>query len=211
MSTFTLNLSNRADTGKGASRRLRHANQIPAVIYGGGKDPQSLQMNHDDILKALEEEAIYTSILDVNIDGKVTKAVFKDIQRHAYKPKILHLDFQRVSDNEKIHMHIPIHFLGGDVAPGVKGGGQMTHNMNDIEVICLAKDLPEFIELDVSEMEIGDTKHISDLTLPAGVVSVELQHGADHDQPVVAINKSRGMTEDEVDGGDEEAPSEDAE
>ena len=115
MSNFTLNLTNRTDTGKGASRRLRHTNNIPAVIYGGGIDPQSLQMNHDDILKALADEAIYTSILDVNIDGKVTKAVFKDIQRHAYKPKVLHLDFLRVSANEKIHMHIPIHCLGGEM------------------------------------------------------------------------------------------------
>jgi len=211
MSNFTFNVSSRSDLGKGASRRLRHTNEIPAVIYGGGKDPQSLKLNHDDVIKSLENEAVYTSILDVNIDGTVEKAVIKDIQRHAYKPKVLHMDFQRVSDNEKIHMHVPIHFLGGEGAPGVKAGGQMTHNMNDVEVICLAKDLPEFIELDVSAMDIGDTMHISDLTLPAGVVSVELQHGADHDQPVVSVNKARGMKADEEDdagAGSEEASEE---
>ena len=209
MSNFTLNLTNRTDTGKGASRRLRHTNQIPAVIYGGEQEPQSLQMNHDDILKALADEAIYTSILDVNIDGKVTKAVFKDIQRHAYKPKVLHLDFFRVNENEKIHMHVPIHCLGGENSPGVKAGGQMNHNMSDIEVICLAKDLPEYLEIDVSNMDIGDTLHISDLTMPAGVVSAELSHGADHDQPIVAIHKSRAMTDDDA-ASDDAAPSEDA-
>ncbi len=207
MSTYTLNLSNRSDTGKGASRRLRHANLIPAVIYGGDEEPQALQMNHDDIIKALASEAIYTSIIDVNIDGKVTKAVIKDIQRHAYKPKVLHLDLLRVSQNEKIHMHVPIHCLGADIAPGVKAGGQMNHNMNDIEVICLAKDLPEYLELDVSAMKIGDTLHISDLPLPEGVVSAQLMHGPDHDQPIVAIHKSRGMTEDSADN---EAAQEDA-
>ena len=199
----TLNLTSRSDLGKGASRRLRHADQIPAVIYGGGQDPQPLQMAHNEIIKALEDEAIYTSVLDLNIDGKSVKAVIKDIQRHAYKPKVLHLDFQRISENEKIHMHVPIHFLGEENAPGLRAGGQMTHNMNDIEVICLAKDLPEFLELDVSGMNVGDTLHISDLTLPEGVVSVDLMHGADHDHAVVAIHKARGMKEDE--GNDEAA------
>jgi len=208
MSTFTLNLTSRSDLGKGASRRLRHTNNIPAVIYGGGIDPQSLQMNHDEIMRALEDEAIYTSIIDVNIDGKVTKAVFKDIQRHAYKPKVLHLDFLRVSANEKIHMHIPIHFLGEENAPGVKASGQVNHNLSDIEVICLGKNLPEFLELDVSAMNMGDTLHLSDIKLPEGVVSAELQHGAAHDQPVVAIHKSRATLDESDDAP--EAPEEPA-
>ena len=208
MSTFTLNLTSRSDLGKGASRRLRHTNNIPAVIYGGGIDPQSLQMNHDEIMRALEDEAIYTSIIDVNIDGKVTKAVFKDIQRHAYKPKVLHLDFLRVSANEKIHMHIPIHFLGEENAPGVKAGGQINHNLSDIEVICLGKNIPEFLELDVSALEMGETLHLSDIKLPEGVVSAELQHGAAHDQPVVAIHKSRATLDESDDAP--EAPEEPA-
>lgn len=197
MSNFTFNAESRSDIGKGASRRLRHANSVPAVIYGGNVDPQSLSLNHDDIIKSLEHEDVYTSILTVNIDGTANKAVIKDVQRHAYKPKVLHMDFQRVSENEKIHMHVPIHFLGGENSPGVKAGGQMTHNMSDIEVICLAKDLPSYLEIDVSAMNVGDTLHISDLTLPEGVVSVELSHGADHDQPIVAIHKSRGMSDEE--------------
>jgi len=203
---FTLNAQLRSDLGKGASRRLRHANSIPAVIYGTGKDPQSLTFNHNDIIKALEFEAFYTSILNINIDGSKTRAVVKDIQRHAYKPKVLHMDLQRVSDSEKIHMHVPIHFTGEDVAPGIKAGGQIVHNMNDVEVTCFAKDLPEFIELDISGLNVGESFHISDLTLPEGVTSIELSHGEDHDQPVVSIQKARGITTDEDTSESEEAP-----
>ena len=206
MSNFTFNAESRSDTGKGASRRLRHTNAIPAIIYGGKANPQSLTLNHDDVIKTLEVEAVYTSILTVNIDGKANKAIIKDIQRHAYKPKVLHMDFQRVNENEKIHMHIPIHFLGGENSPGVKVGGQMTHNMSDVEVSCLAKDLPEYLEIDVSNMEMGETLHISDLKMPSGVVSVELAHGSDHDQPIVAIHKSRAMDESE-DTSAPEAPA----
>ena len=205
MSNFIFNAESRSDTGKGASRRLRHANSVPAIIYGGKVDPQSLTLNHNDIIKILETEAVYTSILTVNIDGKANKAIIKDIQRHAYKPKVLHMDFQRVNQDEKIHMHVPIHFLGGENSPGVKAGGQMTHNMSDVEVACKAKDLPEYLEIDVSNMDIGDTLHISDLSMPAGVVSVELSHGSDHDQPIVAIHKSRAM-DDSADTSAPEAP-----
>ncbi len=198
MKSFTLTAESRSDIGKGASRRLRHTNKIPAVIYGGAIDPISLTLNHNDILKMIEDEAFYTSILNVDIEGKTHRAVVKDIQRHAYKPKLLHMDFQRVSDDQMITMMIPIHFTGGDVAPGVKTGGQMTHNMSNIEIMCSAINLPEYIEIDVSAMEIGDTLHISDLPLPDGVTSVELSHGKDHDQPVVAVQKSRGSTEEEA-------------
>ncbi len=210
MSNFIINAKTRSDTGKGASRRLRHTNAFPAVIYGGGVDPQSLTLSHNDIIKSLEDEAIYTSILTVNVDGTDNKAVIKDIQRHAYKPKVLHMDFQRVSDDEVIHMHVPIHFLDGENAPGVKAGGQMSQNLSDIEVSCMAKDLPEYIEINVSHMEIGDTLHISDLSLPEGVVSVELSHGADHDQPIIAIHKSRAMSEEDEESVSEapESPSE---
>ena len=206
---FTLNAQTRSDLGKGASRRLRHANSIPAVIYGAGKDPQSLTFSHNDIIKALEHEAFYSSVLNIKIDGNNTKAVIKDIQRHAYKPKVLHMDLQRVSEVEKIHMHVPIHFIGEDVAPGIKAGGQIIHNLNDIEVACLAKDLPEFIELDVSGLNIGESLHISDLTLPEGVVSIELSHGEDHDQPIVSIQKGRVASTDETEV-EVEAEAEDA-
>ena len=198
----------RADIGKGASRRLRHANQIPAVLYGGGTDPVSLTFDHNDILKSLENEAFYSSILTVKVDGKANKAVLKDVQRHAFKPKVLHIDLQRVSDKEKIHMHVPLHFIGDDKAPGLREGGLLTHNMADLEIICMAKDLPEFIEVDVSNMGLEATIHISDLKLPAGVESVQLSHGADHDLPVAAMHKKKGGGEDETSASAEETPEE---
>lgn len=198
----------RADIGKGASRRLRHANQIPAVLYGGGTDPVSLTFDHNDILKSLDNEAFYSSILTVKVDGKANKAVLKDVQRHAYKPKVLHIDLQRVSDKEKIHMHVPLHFIGDDKAPGLREGGLLTHNMADLEIVCMAKDLPEFIEVDVSNMGLEDTIHISDLKLPAGVESVQLSHGADHDLPVAAMHKKKGGGDEETSASAEETPEE---
>jgi len=205
MHSFTLNAETRGDLGKGASRRLRHAGKFPAVIYGGNADPKSLTMDHAEVLKIIEDEAFYTSIIDVVIDGKGTRAVVKDIQRHPYKPKITHMDFQRVSDDTIIHLAIPIHLIGGENAPGVKLGGQLTQLMSAVEVACAAKNIPEYVELDVSGMKVGDTLHISHLPLPEGVSSVELAHGEDHDQPVVAIQKSRGMKSDET---EEEASEE---
>ena len=198
----------RADIGKGASRRLRHANQIPAVLYGGGTDPVSLTFDHNDILKSLDNEAFYSSILTVKVDGKANKAVLKDVQRHAYKPKVLHIDLQRVSDKEKIHMHVPLHFIGDDKAPGLREGGLLTHNMSDLEIVCMAKDLPEFIEVDVSNMGLEETLHISDLKLPAGVESVQLSHGADHDLPVAAMHKKKGGGDEETSASAEETPQE---
>jgi len=204
MNTFTFTAQTREDLGKGASRRLRHADSIPAIIYGGELDPQAVTLNHNDVLKSLEHESIYTSIVTVKVGDTEHKTIIRDIQRHSHKPKVLHVDFQRISQTEKIHMPVPIHFIGGENAPGVKTGGQMTHNMNEIEVSCLAKDLPSYIELDVSTLEIGDTLHISDLQLPEGVSSVALAHGEDYDQPVVAINKSRGMSDDDSESSEEE-------
>ncbi len=199
MSTqFTINAESRSDLGKGASRRLRRMNQIPAVIYGGREDSLSLTINHDDVIKSLENEAFYSSILDINIAGKTQKAVLKDVQRHAFKPKVLHMDFQRVNEKEKIHMHVPLHFKGEDIAPGVKAGGMVAHQLSELEVTCLAKDLPEYIMVDVSAMDIGDTIHISDLGLSPGVESVALAHGSDHDLPVAIIQKLRGGDDDEA-------------
>jgi len=203
---FTINAESRSDLGKGASRRLRRMNQIPAVIYGGGKNSVSLTINHDDVIKALENEAFYSSILNINIDGKGLKAVLKDVQRHAFKPKVLHMDFQRVNEKEKIHMHVPLHFKGEDIAPGVKAGGMVSHQLSDLEVICLAKNLPEYILVDVSMLNIGDAVHISDLSLPSGVESVALAHGADHDLPVVVVQKLRGG-DDAVESATEEDDS----
>ncbi len=205
---FVIEAESRSDEGKGASRRLRRQGKIPAIIYGGGEPPRSLSLDHNAMLHLLENEAAYSSILTVKIDGKDSRAVLRDIQRHAYKPKLLHVDLQRVSDSDVIHMNVPLHFVGEDVAPGVKSGGLMTHNLTEIEVVCAAKDLPEYIEVDVSGMGPNSVLHLSDLKLPEGVKSAELMHGEDHDQPVVSIHTRGGAGDD--DGGEAEGEAEQA-
>ena len=213
--TFELDAEVRTDLGKGASRRLRHANKIPAIMYGGGEDPVALTMDHDKVAHALENEAFYSSILTVKVAGKAQKAILRDLQRHPARPVINHVDFQRVSSKDKIHMQVPLHFINEDIAVGVKiGGGLISHNMNELEVVCMASDLPEYIEVDVKDLEEGHSLHISDLKLPEGVESVALSHGEDHDLPVVSIHAKRGGGSDEAEEapaaeGGEEASSED--
>ncbi|MDH5302030.1 MAG: 50S ribosomal protein L25/general stress protein Ctc [Gammaproteobacteria bacterium] len=189
---FTIEATVRTDEGKGASRRLRQTGKIPGVIYGGHKDAVSISLEHNKILHSLEHEAFYTSILNVKVDGKTEKAILRDVQRHAYKPKVTHIDLQRVNPNDVIHMVVPLHFIGEDGCVGVKAGGHLTHNMSDLAISCAAKDLPEFIEVDVSNLAMEQVLHISDLKLPKGVTSVALSHGADHDLPVAAVHKRRG-------------------
>jgi len=207
---FTVEATIRADEGKGASRRLRTAGKIPGVIYGGGKDAVSISIDHDKMLHNLEQEVFYTSILNIKVDGKTEKAILRDVQRHAFKPKLLHIDLQRVNANDVIHMNVPLHFIGEDKAAGVKAGGILTHNMSELDVSCAAKDLPEFIEVDVTDLGLEQVLHISDLKLPKGVVSVALSHGADHDLPVAAIHKKRGGDEEAAAPAVEEASSDEA-
>ena len=193
---FNLTAEVRSDLGKGASRRLRREGKVPAVLYGGGKDPVSLAMDHDDLFHHLEHEAFYSHILSINVDGRKEKVVLKDLQRHPAKPFLLHADFLRVSEKEKIRMHVPLHFLGEDEAPGVKiGGGMVTHNMTEVEVSCLPKDLPEYLEVDLSTVELEQSVHLSDIAVPEGVELVELSYGKEHDQAVAAIHKTRGAVE----------------
>lgn len=193
---FELVAEPRSDQGKGASRRLRHAGKVPAVIYGGGKDAQSLTLDHNALLRHLEHEAFYSHILTVKIGTEEAKAVLRDLHRHPSKPRILHLDLQRVSPMEKIRMRVPLHFTNADIAPGVKqSGGIVSHLMNDIEIVCLGKDLPEFIGVDLSEVKLNETVHLSDLKLPQGVA---LAHGAERARPVVNIHMPRVIVEPEV-------------
>lgn len=193
---FVLEASLRSDLGKGASRRLRREGKVPAVLYGGHKDATSVTMDHNDLFHHLENEAFYSHILTIKVDGKTEQAVLKDLQRHPVKPIIMHVDFQRVSASEKIRMHVPLHFVGGDAAPGVKvGGGIVTHNMNEVEVSCLPKNLPEFIEVDLSNCVLNHSIHMSELKLPAGVELVELAHG--HDLPVGGVHATRATVAEE--------------
>jgi len=211
--SFELEAETRTDLGKGASRRLRHRGLVPAVIYGAGGEPRSLQIAQNKLLRHLDDEAFYSHVLVVKIDGKAEQAVLKDLQRHPSKPIILHMDLLRVSATEKLRMNVPLHFVGAETSPAVKlGGGVVSHNMVDVEVSCLAKDLPEFIEVDMSSMEIGQSLHLTDLVMPDGVEIVVLAQGTDHDQPIAAIHAPRGGgDEDEgeaVEGGEAESDSE---
>ena len=195
---FQLNAELRTDMGKGASRRLRHAGKVPGILYGGKKEPAAVTFPHKDVAKSLEHEAFYSHILTVNVDGKAEKAVLKDLQRHPYKPIIMHLDLQRVTDTDKIRVHVPLHFMGEDVAPGVKlRSGIVNHLMKHVDVTCLAKDLPEYIEVDVSPLEAGESVHLSELKLPVGVEIPGLVAGSEHDLPVVTIVLPRAALETE--------------
>ncbi|RUO31364.1 50S ribosomal protein L25/general stress protein Ctc [Aliidiomarina sanyensis] len=187
----------RTDLGKGASRRLRHEGKIPAILYGGKEDALSLTLDHDKIINAADHEGFFSHILTLHIGGKKQQAILKDVQRHPYKPKITHLDFQRVSAKEELHTNVPVHFLGEEAVK--KAGGVVVHQLNDIEITCLPKDLPEFIEVDVSGLEIGDNIHLSQIEAPKGVTFVELTRGADHDPVLVTVSKPKAeKVEDEA-------------
>jgi len=198
MSTeFTLHAKGREDTGKGASRRLRRlAGEIPAIVYGGKKAPAQVSLAHKDVIKALENEAFYSHIISLDVDGKSEDVIIKDIQRHPAKAIVMHMDFFRVSKTTKLQTRAPLHFINEDECVGVKlGGGLIAHSMTDIEISCLPKDLPEYIEVDMAEVELGATVHLSDIKLPKGVESVALSHGEDHDLPVAAVNKPKAVEE----------------
>jgi large subunit ribosomal protein L25 len=192
---FELNCTVRTDLGKGASRRLRRLNDdIPAVLYGGGEDPVSLTIAHKDIAKATENEAFFSHIITLNVGKKKQKAVIKALQRHPAKAILMHADFQRVSDKVEITVNVPIHFLNEDKCAGVKtGGGSIIKTLNEIEIHCFPKDLPEFIEVDMILLGIGEAVHLADITLPAGVASVAL--AADNNLTVATVQAPRAEVE----------------
>ncbi|WP_019529617.1 50S ribosomal protein L25/general stress protein Ctc [Dasania marina] len=202
---FTLDVQTRADLGKGASRRLRRLdNKVLGIIYGGGKKkPTPILFAENEIVKLANNEAFFTSLITLNLDGKAEQVVIKDVQRHPARETFMHVDFMRVSAKTKITMHVPLHFINEANCPGVKQeGGIASHALNDLEVFCLPKDLPEFIEVDMAALNAGDNLHISDLVLPKGVESVALSHGEDHDLLVCAVNIPRGAASDD-DAADE--------
>ena len=210
MSIIMLEAETRTDLGKGASRRLRRLeNKVPAVLYGGDKKPQSIHLLHNKVIKALETESIYSSVFDLRVDGKkVEHVILKALQRHPYKPVILHMDLQRVTPKDVLVKMVPLHFINDDKAPGVKDGGMVTHTMVHVEVRCQAQYLPEFIEVDLAAMAIDDVLHLSDLKLPKGVhLAVDPSVG-DHDHPVVSIHLSRVSAENEAE--EEAAAAEEA-
>ena len=201
--SFVVTAEPRVEQGTGASRRLRKTGRFPAIVYGGNKPPQSLSVNHNELWKNLKQEAFYSKILTLKIGNESEPVVLKDLHRHPVRDEVLHMDLLRILADVAIRMRIPLHFKGEAVAPGVKtGGGIFEHLANEVEVECLPKDLPEFIEVDVSGMNVNDAIHLSQLAIPEGVALVELKH--DNDQAVVAVHLPRAAKE------EEEAPAAEA-
>jgi len=192
---FELNATVRSDLGKGASRRLRRlAEMVPAIIYGEGIPAVNISIPHKDIQKALTNEAFYSHIITLHVDGKPEQVVIKALQRHPAKPRIMHADFQRVSADRAIVVAVPLHFINEDKCKGVKiGGGSIIKALNELQISCLPKDLPEFIEVDLSDLGLGEAIHISQIQLPKGVSSVDLAHGHDSDNSVVSVLAPRGI------------------
>lgn len=186
---FELNAQKRTLQGSGASRRLRRANKVPAIVYGGAAAAQALELDHNQILLNLRKEAFHSSVLTLIVDGVAEPVLLRDAQMHPYKPLVLHVDFQRVDATKPVHQKVPLHFINADQAPGVKlGGGSVSHVLNEIEVTCLPADLPEFIEVDLKALNAGQSIHVSELVLPAGVKVVV--HG--DDGVVVSIVAKKG-------------------
>ena len=206
---FKLNATVRNDMGKGASRRLRRlAKEVPAIIYGGKKDPQNISLVQNTLEHALDNEAFYSHIITLDVEGKTEDVILKDVQRHPAKPIILHVDFLRVSKTQKLHTKVPLHYINEDICTGVKlGGGNISRSMNELDITCLPADLPEYLEIDVAEVEVGQILHISDVKLPKGVESVELSHGEEHDLPIFTVNKPKAVVEETEEVGEaDEAP-----
>jgi len=200
---FVVEAEVRSTHGKGASRRLRREGKVPAILYGGKGEPQSITVDHNELSKQLKVEAFYSHILTVKIGGNTEQAVLKDLHRHPVRDEIMHMDLQRVLADQLLRMHVPLHFKGAEIAPGVKtGGGIIEHHLIQVEVECLPKDLPEFIEVDLSGLNVNEAVHLSQLKLSAGVALVELKH--DNDVSVAAVHLPRAAVAEETPA---EAPS----
>lgn len=204
MSDFVFDATERTEQGTGASRRLRNNNVLPAILYGGEKPPMALSLSHDKLNIAQEKEAFYSQVLTLNIGGKKEQVIVKAIQRHPYKPKLLHIDFQRVLAGEELTTIVPLHFLNEEECVGVKAGGTIVHLLNDVEVKCTPEDMPEFIEVDLLKVETGHALHLSDLQLPKGITLTELTKGDDRDLTVVQVQPPKGGS-DEEDSADDDA------
>ena len=210
MVDFSLNANARNDLGKGASRRLRrNADLVPAIVYGGDKAPQNIALEARELKKALENEAFYSHVIKLSIDGKKEDVLLKALQRHPAKPLIMHADFLRVVAGHEVTVHVPLHFINEDSCVGVKnGGGVISHTMTEVEVNCLPKDLPEFIEVDMAGVDLNQIVHLSDLKLPKGVSIPFLAQGPDHDLPVANVHAARVAAADDAPAAEGEESAE---
>ncbi len=209
MADFELNAELREVKGTSASRRLRRLEGLtPAIVYGAGKEVTQVTMQLKDLNKAFTDEGFFSHIVQLNVAGTVENVLIKDVQRHPFRPIVMHVDFLRVDNDTVIKQHIPLHFINEEECKGVKlQGGKITHVMSDVEVICAAGVLPEFIEVDLANAEVGTLVHLSDLVMPEGVKVLALTHGADHDASVVSVAIPKGAAADEEEAGEEAAPA----
>lgn len=199
----------RQDTGRGASRRLRRADKVPAIVYGGSGAPENIQLDHNDVLLAARSEWFFSSILDLSVDGKKQKVLLRDYQKHPVKQQMLHLDFLRINENRTLRVQVPLHFVNEEQAPASKLSGVLVnHEMAELEITCRPSQLPEFIAVDLSSLDKGDVIHLSDLVLPEGVEIPELNLGKEHDHTVVAAKEARVQVEEETTSSEEPAATE---
>jgi large subunit ribosomal protein L25 len=191
-----VNATPRTTQGRGASRRLRHASRVPGIVYGAGKDAQPIEVDHKELAQSLKLESFHASILTLNLEGEKHQVLLRDYQMHPWKQQVMHVDFQRVAKDRKIHMKVPLHFINQEIAPGVKtGGGTINHVISELDISCLPDDLPEYIEVDVGEMQLGSSIHLSELKLPKGVESVQLRGGDDAVVATIAIPRAEAAAE----------------
>ena len=196
---FEFVAESRGCSGKSAARAVRREGKVPAILYGGRAEPKMLVLSHNEVVKHLQHEAVYSHVLDIAVDGKKEKAILKGVQRHPARVQVLHMDFLRVNMSESIKVHVPLHFINEQTSIGGKKGGIPTHSMVDVEVVCLPSDLPEFIEVDMASLDIGETIHLSDLKLPKGVELVLLLQGSEQASlPVVSMMAAKVGKEDVV-------------
>ncbi len=215
MQEFSINAQLRSAAGKGENRRMRRSGRVPAVIYGGNGEAVSLSLDHNEVSHHLENEAFYSHILTMDVDGKEEMVILRDLQRHPSKPQILHMDFFRVTADREITVNVPLHFLNEETCIGVKQqGGIVSHLQKDVEISCLPKHLPEYLEIDISGLELGHSLHLSDVVLPEGLTIVALTHGGASDHAIVAVIKPKvALREDEAEAeaGEGEGEGEGAE
>ncbi len=198
MNQFELVAEKREDVGKGASRRLRNAGKLPGIVYGTDKDAVMITLAHNEVMHQLENEAFYSKILTLKVGKDSEKVVLKDLQRHPYKIQLMHIDLLRIKENEALTMRVPLHFINEDIAIGVKeGGGVVSHLLTELDIVCLPKDLPEYIEVDMAEVALDETIHLSHLVLPEGVQLHSLLHGGDDSLSVASIHIAKGIVEEE--------------
>ena len=199
MNEFELIAEQRSDVGKGASRRLRRDGKLPGIVYGTNKDASMIVFNHNEIMHQLEKEAFYSRVLTLKIGKTTQKVVLKDLQRHPFKRSVLHIDLQRIDEDQKLTMRVPLHFINEEMCIGVKqDGGVISHLMAEVEIVCLPKDLPEFLDIDMSEVGINETLQLKDIKLPEGIEIYSLLHGGDDAQPIVSVHIPKVSAADEA-------------